>query len=236
MPESAPSRRQRYAEYFDIVAAIVRKDLAAEARRSEVLAPWATYGVMIIVVLWATVDISTLAMEQVGSGLIWVSFILVGAMGLSRSFAYERSHGAWEALLMAPVDHSAIYFGKLISNLLFTLVAEIAVLVAFAFLFGPPANALYLLFATIMGTLGFVSVGTLLAAFTSAMHNKELLLPIMLLPMVIPVIAIASGLTSGAFAGAIDSDWLIIVVFLTGYDLLLVAGGATAFSFMAELY
>ncbi|MGH2592299.1 MAG: heme exporter protein CcmB [Anaerolineae bacterium] len=232
-----PSRwRESLAQYLGIVAAIVWKDLRSEARGRDIFSLWVAFGLLILFVFSTTIDTTALPFEAIGPGFLWVSFALVGTIGLNQSFSQERDRGGWEALLMAPADHSAIYFGKLISNLVFTLVAEIAVLVGFTIFSRLSADPFGLLFATFLGTLGFVGVGTLLAAFVANTRAKELLLPVMLLPVIVPVIALASQLTAGALAGTTADTSAIVAVFLIGYDAIAILGGAAAFSFITELH
>jgi heme exporter protein B len=230
--------RESLKLYLGIVAAVAIKDLRSEARSRDILGGWATFGLLILLVFSVTINVAALPVETFGPGFLWVSFALVGTIGLNQSFSQERDRGGWTALLLAPIDHSAIYFGKLIGNLVISFIAEAAVLAGFFVFYGPPIDLVGLVVVTFLGTLGFVGVGTLLAAFVATSHSKQLLLPILMLPIVIPVIQLASALMSGALIGsglAFEAKGFVIV-FLIGYDVIAVLGGASAFSFITELY
>ena len=228
--------RENLAQYVRIIAAVAWKDLRSEVRGREVFGLWFTFGLLILFVFSVTIDITTLPLEAVGPGFLWVAFALVGTIGLNHSFSQERERGGWEALLMAPADHSAIYLGKLLANLAFTLTAQAAILAGFTVFVRAPADPLGLLLATLLGTVGFLGVGTLLAAFVASAPAKQLLLPVMLLPVIVPVIALASQLTAVALVGASSDASALVVIFLVGYDAIAVLGGAAAFSFITELY
>jgi heme exporter protein B len=123
-------------------------------------------------------------------GLLWLGFILSGVLGLGRAFLVERENDCWEGLLLAPGDKSAIYLGKLIGSLALMLVVEALVLALFAVFFnvdlGPPAPALALVIG--LGTVGIAAVGTLFAAMTAQIRARELLFPVLLLPVLVPLL------------------------------------------------
>jgi heme exporter protein B len=115
-------------------------------------------------------------------------------------------------------------------------VAEIVILVGFSLVYGWPVDSWGILLTMILGTLGIVSVGILAAAFVIDKRGRELLLPLMVLPVIIPVIALAGQLTSLALTQPMTAEWGLVIVLLVGYDLITVLGGAAAFSLITELY
>ena len=123
-------------------------------------------------------------------GLLWLGFILSGVLGLGRAFLVEHENDCWEALLLAPGDKSAIYLGKLTSSLVLMLVVEALVLALFVLFFnvdlGPALPALALVIG--LGTVGIAAVGTLFAAMTAQVRARELLFPVLLLPVLVPVL------------------------------------------------
>ena len=222
--------------YLQVVAAIAIKDLRSEIRRRTILTSWITFGMLVMVVFSvATVNVSTDTILNIGSSFLWTTFALIGTIGLNQSFRKERL-GGWDAMLMMPVDHSAIYLGKLLGNLLFSLVAELAVLATFITIYNPPANLPIVLFVLLLGTIGLTGMGNLLATFVMQSGTRELLLPVMLLPVVIPVIVLASSIMAGALSGQLSSAWIFSAVFLIGYDAIVILGGTAASSFITELY
>jgi heme exporter protein B len=228
-----PTRLRRYLQ---VVAAIAAKDLRSEARGRKILAVWATFGLLLFMVFYLSLNISQIAFQTVAPAVLWVIFALISTMALGRGFNQEHELGGWQALLISPINHSAIYFGKLISNLVVTLIAEIAVLVGFSLLYHWPVDTMGMLIVLVLGTLGLMAVGTFVAAYVADKGGVELLLPLMVLPVVIPVIALAGQMTAVVLSQPLSSDWLIVLVFLVGYDAITVLGGAAAFSWIAELY
>ncbi|MBV7332388.1 heme exporter protein CcmB [Chloroflexi bacterium TSY] len=226
----------RGGEFIRLVAFIAAKDLRSEARGRRILAVWGVFGLLIFVTFYVTLGLFQLDFLTVAPGVMWVIFALIGTLGLSQSYNQELESGGWHALLMSPINHSAIYFGKLASNVVVSLIAEIVVLICFSFVTRWPVDSLGTLLALVLGTIGFIGVGALAAAFVINKRGKELLLPMMVMPVVIPVIALAGQMMSLALRQPLSSEWGFIVTLLIGYDLVVVLAGAAAFSMISELY
>ncbi len=226
----------RSGEFIRLAALIAAKDLRSEARGRHILAVWGVFGLLIFVTFYVTLGLFQLDFLTVAPGIMWVVFALIGTLGLTQSYNQELEAGGWQALLMSPIDHSAIYFGKLASNVVVSLIAEIVVLVGFSFVTRWPVDSFGTLLALVLGTIGFIGVGVLAAAFVIDKRGKELLLPIMVMPVVIPVIALAGQMMAVALRQPLSSEWSFIVILLVGYDLVTVLAGAAAFSMIAEMY
>ncbi len=234
--QPSQSRRQDIQHYLNIVIAIATKDLRSEARGKAVLATWSTFGLLIFLTFYISINFFDYAYQSIAPTILWVAFAITGTMSLTQGYNQELELGGWQGLLMSPINHSAIYFGKLISSVIVTLVAEIVILIGFSFVYDWPVTSLGVLVAMVLGTIGFVSVGILGAAFVLEKRGKELLLPLMVLPVIIPVIALAGQLTSLALTQSVSAEWSLIIVLLVGYDLITVLGSAAAFSLITELY
>ena len=145
-----------------------------------------------------------------------------GVLGLNRSFGAEVDRGSLSALLLAPVDRSAIYFGKLLANLVFILVTEILLLPVILIIFDVNLFLPQILLGLLLGTIGYVSVGTLFAALSASSRTRESLLPVLLLPVMIPVFVAGVGLT----ANVIDARNLSTIgrwfSLLIAYDLIFI--------------
>jgi heme exporter protein B len=203
--------------YLRKITAIIWKDVIAELRTKEMFSAMFVFAVLVIVVFNFAFDlrVSGERVRQVAPGALWVAFAFAGVLGLNRAFVLERDRGCLEGLLLAPVDHSAIYFGKMLSTLLFMLVVEALMLPVFTAFFGVNLFDLRLVLVIILGTLGFASVGTILSAMTAQTRAREVLLPILLLPVAAPVLIAAVKATAGVLDGlAIDefSFWLMLLV------------------------
>ena len=205
--------------YLRKVLAIVWKDIVAELRTKEMFSAMFVFAVLVIVVFNFAFDlrVSGERVRQVAPGALWVAFAFAGILGLNRAFVAEKDRGCLEGLLLAPVDHTAIYFGKMISTVLFMLVVEALMLPVFTAFFGVNLFDLRLVFIIVLGTVGFASVGTILSAMTAQTRAREVLLPILLLPVAAPVLIAAVKATAGILDGLTMAEvavwWQLLLAF-----------------------
>jgi heme exporter protein B len=203
--------------YLRKVAAIVWKDIVAELRTKEMFSAMFVFAVLVIVIFNFAFDlrVSGERVREVAPGALWVAFAFAGILGLNRAFVAEKDRGCLEGLLLAPMDHTAIYFGKMFSTMLFMLVVEALMLPVFTAFFGVNLFDLRLLLIVLLGTLGFAGVGTILSAMTAQTRAREVLLPILLLPVAAPVLIAAVKATSGILDGLSMAElarWLQLLV------------------------
>ena len=205
--------------YLRKVSAIVWKDIVAELRTKEMFSAMFVFAVLVIVVFNFAFDlrVSGERVRQVAPGALWVAFAFAGILGLNRAFVAEKDRGCLEGLLLAPVDHTAIYFGKMISTALFMLIVEALMLPVFTAFFGVNLFDLRLVFVIVLGTVGFASVGTILSAMTAQTRAREVLLPILLLPVAAPVLIAAVKATAGILDGLTMAEialwWQLLLAF-----------------------
>lgn len=177
----------RYARRALIVA---WKDLVVERRSKETLNALLFFSLALLFVFQFTLGPDRERLAAVLPGVLWLGFILSGVLGLGRTFLVERDNDCWEALLLAPGDKSAVYVGKLAASLALMLVVEAIVLALFTLFFnvdlGPALPGLALVI--VLGTLGIAAVGALFAAMTAQVRTRELLFPVLLLPVLVPVL------------------------------------------------
>jgi heme exporter protein B len=221
--------------YFAAIASILAKDLRFESRSKELLRIWVAFGLFTYVVFLSTGNAQELT-EQSGISFFWVTVALLSTIGLYRSFAEEVELGTWTNLLMSPVDHSTIYFAKFLSNLMVCLIAEIPMVAVYMILVGLPYNLGMFLLSLLLGSACMMSVGTLLAAFVIQKSYNELALPIMMLPIVSPVINLASQLMKSAMSGHVVGIGEMVIIYLIGYVVIILMGAGAAFSMITELY
>lgn len=223
------------ASYWRKVLAIVGKDVATEIRTKEMISAMFVFSLLIIFIFNFAFDLRAENMQTLAPGVLWVAIAFAGIVGLSRSFIVERDRGVLDGLLLAPVDRSAIYFGKMIGNVLFISLVEIIILPFFIVLFNQPLAILPLLAGVvILGTVGFASVGTLFSAMAVHTRAREVLLPIMLFPVVIPVMLAAVRLTAGILDQlSFDevSHWLALLV---ACDAIFIAASFMLFEYVVE--
>jgi len=212
--------------YLDVVVAIFRKDLQAEVRSKEILGSMFVFAVLVLVIFNFTLSLDGERTRELGPGILWVAFIFSGVLGLNRTFASERENRSLDGLKLAPVDRSAIYFAKLASNLTFMLVAEALLLPLFGLFFNfnllsdlTPAEFFTFLLVVVLGTVGYAAVGTTLAAIAANTTMREVMLPLLLFPVAVPVVIGASESTRILFQhDPLGNPWQwirILAVFAT---------------------
>ena len=166
------------------------KDLVVERRSKETLNALLFFSLALLFVFQFTLGPDRERLAAVLPGVLWLGVILSGVLGLGRTFLVERDNDCWEALLLAPGDKSAVYVGKLAASLALMLVVEAIVLALFTLFFNvdlwPVLPGLALVF--VLGTLGIAAVGALFAAMTAQERTRELLFPVLLLPVLVPVL------------------------------------------------
>ena len=177
--------------FLQAVFAIVRKDLRAELRSRELVSAMLLFALLSILVFSFALELDRDAREAAVSGVLWVTIVFASILGLNRSMAMEREQGNVDAMLIAPIDRAAIFFGKLVGNGLFTLAVGLLLLPLMTILFNFSLLQPWLLAVLVLGTLGFSTVGTLLAAMTVQTRARETLLPIVMMPMALPVLMAA---------------------------------------------
>jgi heme exporter protein B len=170
--------------------AVAWKDLLVERRSKETLNALLFFSLALLFVFQFALGPDRERLGAVLPGLLWLGFILSGVLALGRAFLVERENDCWEGLLLTPGDKSAIYLGKLAGSLALMLVVEALVLALFVVFFnvdlGPALPGLALVI--VLGTVGVAAVGTLFAAMTSQVRARELLFPVLLLPVLVPVL------------------------------------------------
>jgi heme exporter protein B len=170
--------------YLADVGTLARKDLLLELRARDTLPAMLLFVLSTLVIFHFVLpgDSSDLA----AAGLLWVAIVFTSLLGLARAFAAEREQGVIDGLVLAPSDRSAIWFGKAISVLVFLGLAEVVAVPAFALFFRPVGWTM--IAGIVLADLGIAAVGTLLAAMAAASRARELLLPLLFLPLAIPIV------------------------------------------------
>ena len=210
------------ASYMRKVAAITRKELQAEWRAKEVFSTMTVFGVLAVIIFGMAFDLRVPDPEMVAPGVLWVVLLFTGVMGLNRSFGAEVDRGSLPALLLAPMDRSAIYFGKLLANLFFMLATLAIILPTMLVIFDVNLMQPWILISLVLGVLGYVAVGTLFAAMTASVRARESMLPILLLPLMTPIFMAGVALAAAVLDGKTLADFRHWLAILAAYDLIFV--------------
>ncbi|TML48936.1 MAG: hypothetical protein E6G20_03595 [Actinobacteria bacterium] len=193
--------------YAADVAALARKDLKVELRTRDTLPAMLLFVLATLVVFHFALP--TNAADDAAYGLLWVAIVFTALVGLTRAWVPEHEHGVLDGLVLAPCDRSAIWLGKTLATLAFVAAAQVVALPAFALFFAPlgaPAIA-----GVLLADVGICAVGSLLAAMAAATRSREVLLPLLLLPLAIPLVV-------GGVGSAVSSEPSRYLLFLGLYD------------------
>ncbi|HEV8309890.1 MAG TPA: heme exporter protein CcmB [Methylomirabilota bacterium] len=216
--------------------AVFWKDLLVERRAKEGANALAFFAILLLFLFYFALGPDRERIRAALPGLFWLAFLLAGLLALGRSFALERENDCLDGLVLMPGDKGGIYLGKLAGTTALMWSMELAFIVATGLLYNLdlwPAIPRLLLVAFV-GTVGFAAIGTLFAAMTAQLRAREVLLPVLLLPLVIPVLVASVRLTEGALGGepwAASAAWWQL---LLGFDIVFVVAGLLTFEFILE--
>ncbi|HLO29986.1 MAG TPA: heme exporter protein CcmB [Anaerolineales bacterium] len=227
-------RKPHTSSFIKAVGAIVLKDLRAEYRSRELFSAMLVFSILMIVIFNFALELDVKVRQSVTAGVLWSTFAFAGTLGLNRSMAIEKDRGCLDGLLLAPVDRSAIYFGKVISNLAFMLIVEVIILPIYSVLYNINLFLPGLLMVILLGSIGYVAVGTLLAAMSTQTRTRDILLPILLLPVVFPLLLAAIKASTGFLTGSELADILLPINLLIAYDIIFIALAFMVFDSVVE--
>ncbi len=198
--------------------AIAWKDVRLEIRSRDTVVSALIFGLIVVVVFNFGLNRTPGSLAPVAPGLLWVAYGFVGVLAMNRAFAREQEQGALDGLLAAPVSRDAVFLGKMLGTLAFMLVIEVVLLPVFAVMLGLPALSATLGLIILLATIGFATVGTFFAAIAAQTRSREILLPVLFFPVIVPVIIAAVEATALVLQGgpmqAVWTRWLpLLVVF-----------------------
>jgi len=206
--------------FLTTAIAIISKDLRAEMRSKELVSVMVLFAFLSILIFSFALELDRVAREEAVSGVLWVTLIFASILGFNRSMAMERDQGNIDAMLLAPIDRSAIFVGKLIGNYLFTLIVGLVMLPVMTILYNKSMLEGWVILTVVLGIFGFSTIGTLLATMTVQTRAREALLPIAMLPVVLPFLLTAVRATTNILNNSPQSEWMIWVQLLGGISLL----------------
>ena len=227
-------RRSLVGGYLRAVGAIVWKDIAAELRSRELLGSMLVFALLVILIFNFALELDLRVRQTVTAGVLWVTFAFAGTLGLNRSMAIEKDRGCLDGLLLAPVDRSALYFGKVFSNLLFMILMEAIILPLYSLLYNVNLFRPELIAVILLGSIGYVVVGTLLSAMAVQARTRDILLPILLFPVVLPVLVAAVRATTSILQGLPLEDYQAWLSLLIAYDVIFLGVAIVSFDYVVE--
>ena len=222
--------------YLTQLWAVAWKDLLIELRSRERLGAMGGFTVLVGVLFNYAIDPTLVRPEDIASGLIWLTIVFAGTLGLGRTFELEAQDGAFQGVLMSPVPRDALFLGKVLSNYVILLVVVFIVLGVFGLFFSLDwgSNLGALVGALALGALGFVAVGTLFSAVSSGTAMGGTLLPILLFPLLVPVVIYGTSVTGRVLAGRPFAEVEGQLRILGAFALVALAVGAGLFRYVVE--
>jgi heme exporter protein B len=215
---------------------ILWKDLLLELRRRDSVLTMFFFGTLLLFVFHFSFDLAPEKVAEMAPALLWLAFLFTGTLGLAQLFQPERENHCLDALLLSPLDRGALFLAKSIFNLILMAIVEIVVIPLFWILFNLRSWNLLpqLLLVTLLGTVGFCVLGTITSAITLRARARELLLPLVLFPLMVPVIlatirCMENVLRTGEFGDAMP--WLRLLI---GFDVIFLTVGVLIFDRVIE--
>lgn len=221
-------------KFWNSVAAIAWKDILSELRSREIISAVLVFAVLVLVIFNFAFDMSPDTALQIAPGILWVAFAFSGVLALNRAFIPEKEENCLEGLMGCPVAREAIYAGKALGSLFFMLAVEAVVLPVFSLLFDVAVLQPEVIVVTLLATIGFVAVGTIFSALAVNTRAREMVLPILFLPIITPVIISAvraSALALGGSGWGGLTQWLGI---LAAFDVIFLVVPFLVFPYVIE--
>ncbi|MBX5492620.1 MAG: heme exporter protein CcmB [Chloroflexi bacterium] len=236
MPEHDAPRAAAGAlgHYARQLVALVAKDLRLETRRRETIVGVLVFVLLVLALFQFALDLERDTARRLVPGLLWITFLFAGLLTLGRTFAAERDQGTLDGLLLAPLDRSVLYLAKVVATVVIMGLVELVALPVFAAVFDVPLLTPGVLFTVLLGTVGFAAAGTLFAALATQTRARDVLLPLLLLPLLVPLLIAAARATDDLLAGAatpVTAPWWEL---LAGLDALFLGVAVLLFEALLE--
>ncbi|MCH8816266.1 MAG: heme exporter protein CcmB [Chloroflexi bacterium] len=213
---------------------LARKDLLLELRSRDIVLAIVVFALLVITIFTFAIELTPSRSRDVGPGVLWAAVAFAGVLGINRSFAMEAEGDTLDGLMLTPVSRELIFFGKSLANFIFITVAEIVIFPVFEALFNINVLRIETIVIALLASIGFSAVGTAFAAVSVRVRSREIMLPLLFLPTVIPLIMAAVESTSvvvngGSWSGF--SAWLQLAI---AFDVIFVIASAVLFQFVLE--
>ena len=216
------------------IATMVWKDIVLELRSRELVVSVVVFGLLLVVVFSFALDPSPGQARKLAPGILWVAFAFAATLAMNRAFVREQEAGALEGLLIAPVSRDAIFLAKAATSFIFMVLIEAVLLPAYAVMLGFSALSWTLGATILLATLGFALIGTLFSAMAAQTRSREIMLPVLFFPIVLPVILAAVQASTRAVGGEIFvglGKWLLLIGV---FDALFLVICTLVFSYIVE--
>ena len=214
--------------------AVYSKDVRLEARTRETLGAVLAFSIVVAFIFNFAFDPTPQIVAAVGPGIVWVAYVFTATLGMNRTFIIEKERGTLDGLLLAPVGRESLYLGKLLGAFTLLIVVETLMLPVFLVLYNLSLLNVWFILTALAATVGFAAVGTLFSAIAVHTRAREVMLPLLFLPVSLPVIIGAVSSSQEALAGGGWSDvsrWLLLI---SAFDIVFLVLSSWAFEFVLE--
>lgn len=222
--------------FFSVIRWIAWKDLISEIRSRETFSSMFFFALNVILIFSFSFSMDQGAAKELIAGIIWVAFTFTGIIGLGKSFSSELQNDCLDGLQLSPASKGAIFLGKLVANLLFMIIVELMLFPLFVVFFNLDVldKIPLVLVIFLLSTLGLSAIGTLFSAMTVQIRAREVMLPILLLPMAVPLIIGAVEATRGVLKGDPIAFYRTWIELLIVYDIIFVIVSFWSFEWIME--
>ena len=224
------------ARNASIALAIARKDALAELRGKHATTSTLFFAALVLLLFGFALGPDSRRLTEAAPGLLWLAIVFAGLLAVGRLHLVETDDGALEHLALYPVDRRAIYAGKVLSGLAAMLVLGGVLLPGVAILYGIDLAAAWLplVVTLLLGAIGFAAVGTFYAGVTVRMRAREVMLPLLMLPVIAPLLLAAVKASAAALGGDPFGELTAWLQLLAGYDIVMLITGAATYGFLLE--
>jgi len=216
------------------VWAVAKKDLLLEVRNREIILSILVFSGLVFIIFNFAIELTTVNRDTVGPGVLWVAFIFAAILGLNRSFIIEKDGNALEGMMLSPIGRDTILAGKTLGNLLFMLTALVVLFPVFTALFNVNVLKPEIIVLAALATIGLATIGTMFAALSVNTRAREIMLPVLFLPMAVPILIAAVEGTAQITQGGSWSEAAEWFQVLGAFDIVFVIGALLTFQFLLE--
>ena len=220
--------------FWSPVFILLWKDVLLELRTKDIVVSILVFALLAMVIFNFAIDPTPQMVALVAPGILWVSFTFAGVLGLTRSFTLEKEGGNLHGLMLAPVGRDAIFFGKMLGVFLFMVVVEVIVFPIFVVLFDLSLAMPGLIPVALLATLGVAALGTVFSAMAVNTRSREVMLPVLFLPVVMPVVVAAVEASAIVIRGDGGTDLARWIPLLAVFDAIFLVVGPVAFNLVVE--
>ena len=216
------------------VWAVAKKDLLLEVRNREIVVSILVFSGLVFIIFNFAIELTRVNRDTVGPGVLWVAFIFAAILGLNRSFIIEKDGNALEGMMLSPIGRDTILVGKTLGNLLFMLAALVVLFPVFTALFNVNVLKPEIIVIAALATVGLATTGTMFAALSVNTRAREIMLPVLFLPIAVPILIAAVEGTAQITQGGSWSEAAAWFQVLGAFDIVFVIAALLTFQILLE--